>query len=108
MVVSSINGEQMERSAPESANRNWKTEPTLTEVRILRTVCSLIYVGLIALLDNYALQVKTFGDNKPYVAIATAIRHWDFASLRAWQLWGLPYAMVAFSFLTRTSFLTAL
>ena len=108
MVVSSTNGAPMEQGRPESAHRSWKTEPTLTEVLILTVVCYLIYVGLIVLLDNYALQVKTFGDNKPYVAIATAIRHWDFASLRTWQLWGLPYAMVAFSFLTHTSFLTAL
>jgi len=98
----------MEQDRPEPVRRCWKTEPSLTEVLILVCVCYLIYAGLIGLLDNYALQVKTFGDNKPYVAIATAIRHWDFSSLHAWQLWGLPYAMVAFSFLTHTSILTAL
>jgi len=89
-------------------DRGWAAEPTSREVLILVGVCYFIYVGLIALLDSYSLQVKTFGDNQPYVAIATAIRHWDLASLRTWQLWGLPYAMVAFTFLTHASFLTAL
>lgn len=98
----------MEQDHSEPTNRKWKTAPSLREVLILVSLCYLIYVTLIALLGNYVLEVKTFGDNKPYIAIAEAIRHWDFASLRAWQLWGLPYAMVVFSFLTRTSFLTAL
>ena len=83
-------------------------KPTLREVLLLATVCYLIYVALIALHSNYWSNVRVFGDNKPYVQIATGIRHWDLASIHTWQFWGLPYAMVAVSFFTRVSFLTAL
>jgi len=84
------------------------TEPGWQEVLLLACVCYAIYVGLVMLQDSYGAQIRTFGDNQPYISIANGIRHWDFSSVRAWQFWGLPYAMVVFSFLTRTSLLTAL
>jgi hypothetical protein len=98
---------QKDRSE-EFVDRDWAAEPTLLEVLILAGVCYLVYACLIALLDNYSVLIRTFGDNQAYVGIATAIRHWDLASVRVWHFWGLPYAIVAFAFITHTSFWTAL
>jgi len=92
----------------ECGSRSWAAEPTLREVLILTGVCYLAYAVLVALLDNYSVLIRTFGDNLAYVGIATAIRHWDLASIRVWHFWGLPYAMVAFAFITHVSFWTAL
>lgn len=103
-----VSATQLSEDDPESAKRTRPDEPTLKELLILVSVCYALYVVLISLLGNYSGLVRIFGDNKAYVMIATAIRRWDFTSLRTWQLWGLPYAMVAFSFVSRISFLSAL
>jgi hypothetical protein len=82
--------------------------PKWQEVLLLACVCYAVYVGMVALQNNYVVIIRGFGDNQPYISIAAGIRHWDFSHIRAWQFWGLPYAMVVFSFLTHSSFLTAL
>jgi hypothetical protein len=98
----------MERSPAKTTRRKWATEPTLKEIAILVGVCYSLYVTTIVLLDNYWAQVKGWQDNPTYVDAATAIGHWNIAGIHTWQFWGLPYAMVAFAFVTRTPFLTAL
>src|SRR5450432_1736715 len=98
----------MEQNNPPLANQGWAKEPTQFEVLFLAGLCYLLYVVLITSLGNYWSVVTAFGDNQPYVTIATAIRHWDFTSLHAWQFWGLPYAMVAFSTLSHSSFWASL
>lgn len=82
--------------------------PRWLEVLVLACVCYAVYVGLVTLRDHYVSTIWSFGDNQAYMSIAWGIRHWDFSHIRAWQFWGLSYAMVAFSFLTHASFLTAL
>ncbi len=98
----------MEQDRSEPAKRSWAAEPTQKEVLVLTGVCYLVYLAVIVVLGNYWAIVRAFGDNQAYVSIADGIRSWNFASIQAWQFFGLPYAMVAFSFLTHTSFWTAL
>jgi hypothetical protein len=88
--------------------KNWATPPTLGQVLVLAGVCYLIYLAVFMATTDYWTEVQTFGDNRAYTATATAITHWNLASIHSWQFWGLPYAMVVFSFLTRTSVWTAL
>ncbi len=98
----------MEQNHVFPGNQGWAEEPTQVEVLLLTGLCYLLYIVLIICLGNYWSEVNSFGDNQPYVAIANAIRHWDFNSLHAWQFWGLPYAMVVFSTLSHSSSWTAL
>jgi len=44
-----------------------------------------------------------FGDNSAYMAIAAAIRKWDFSGIHVKHFWGLPYFMAALSKLTGLS-----
>jgi len=90
-----------------SSQRLWTVEPTLQQVLLLSVTCYAVYVIVICSLQDYWPMVRTFGDNQPYVSIATGIRNWNFPAIKEWQFFGLPYAMVGFSFLTRTSFWTA-
>jgi hypothetical protein len=92
----------------EGNERTWKSEPTLKEVLLLSVVCYAVYLLVLVLLTNYWHMFKTFGDNQAYVWIAEGIRSWNFKSIKEWQFFGLPYVMVAFSFLTHTSYWTAI
>jgi hypothetical protein len=92
----------------ESNECRWACEPTLQEVLLFSAVCYAVYLIFLALLGNYWELFLTYGDNQPYVSIAEAIRHWDFKSIKEWQFFGLPYVMVAFSFLTHTSYWTSI
>jgi len=77
-------------------------------VLLMTIVCYLVYAVTIALLANYREIVWSFGDNSPYVRIATAIEHWNFADLHVKLFWGLPYTMAGVSSVTRLSNLNAL
>ena len=92
----------------ESCKRGWACEPTLQEVLLLSAVCYAVYLLLLTMLGNYWHIFRTFGDNQAYVWIADGIRTWNFKSIKEWQFFGLPYVMVAFSFLTHTSYWTSL
>lgn len=91
-----------------SNDRSWTCEPTLSEVVLLSAVSYGVYLLLIATLGNYWHIFRTFGDNQAYVWIAEGIRSWNFHSIKEWQFFGLPYVMVAFSFVTHTSYWTAI
>lgn len=97
----------VERAGAASAD-NERPQLKLKEVLFLAAMCYLVYGLVIAAYTNYWSFVKHFGDNQLYVMAADGIRNWDFASIHTWQFWGLPYAMVVFSFLTRAPFLIAL
>ncbi|MGA9643799.1 MAG: hypothetical protein WBQ72_20545 [Terriglobales bacterium] len=66
-------------------------------------VSFLVFATVVALARNYAAAVDNFGDSSAYMALASAIRHWNFQGIVAKQFWGLPYAMSAFSKLTGAS-----
>lgn len=90
------------------ARTRWKVEPTFQQTLALWLFTCLIFVAGIALLRNYFATVENFGDSSAYMAIASAIRHWNFQGLTIKQFWGLPYAMAGLSFLTGASDRTAL
>lgn len=82
--------------------------PSLGEVLLLALVACTIVISLVSLLHGYFALVDNFGDNNSYIRDASAIRHWNFQGLVVKHFWGLPYAMAAFSTLTRASDRTAL
>jgi hypothetical protein len=89
-------------------NCKWRAEPSQREVLALWGMTSLVFVACIAFLRNYFALVDNSGDCSAYMAVASAIRHWDFHGLTVKQFWGLPYAMSALSGLTGVSDRTAL
>lgn len=82
-------------------------EPTLAEIVALWAFTCLIFIACVAALRNYLALVDDSGDDSAYMAVAAAIRHWDFHGLFVKQFWGLPYAMAAVSRLTGASDRTA-
>jgi hypothetical protein len=92
----------------EGKSDTYACQPTLREVFLLSIACYAVYLLLLAMLGNYWHTFRTFGDNQAYVWIAEGIRTWNFKSIKEWQFFGLPYVMVAFSFLTHTSHWTAI
>jgi len=67
-----------------------------------------IFIAVIALARNYLAAVDNFGDSSAYMALASAIRRWDFHGIVIKQFWGLPYAMAASSTVTGLSDRTSL
>ncbi len=90
------------------SNTTWRSEPTLREVLALWLVTCVVFVTCVAVVRNYFELVDNSGDCSAYMAVASAIRHWNFHGLVVKQFWGLPYAMAALSLLTGLSDRTAL
>jgi len=86
----------------------WEAEPTMREILLLWLMTCLIFVACIAPLCNYFALVDNSGDCSAYMAVASAIRHWNFHSLMVKQFWGLPYSMAALSLATGVGDRTAL
>jgi len=91
-----------------STHNRWRAEPSLREVMALWLVTCLVFVTGVAVLRNYFELVDNSGDSSAYMAVASAIRHWNFHGLVVKHFWGLPYAMAALSLLTGASDRTAL
>ncbi len=89
-------------------NATWRTEPTLRQVLALWLLACMVFVTCVGVLRNYFLMVDTSGDCSGYMAVASAIRHWNFHGLGVKHFWGLPYAMAAVSRMTGVSNRTAL
>lgn len=82
--------------------------PCSREIAALTILAFLVFVAAVSLAKNYSAAVDHFGDSSAYMALAAAIRNWDFHGVVVKQFWGLPYAMAALSTLTRLSDRTAL
>jgi hypothetical protein len=89
-------------------SKRWAAEPSLGEIVILWLFTCLVFVAVVARLYNYFALVDNSGDCSAYMAIASAIRHWNFHGLTVKQFWGLPYAMAALCFSIGVSERTAL
>ncbi len=76
-------------------DNRWGAEPSLGEIMMLWLFTCLLFVAVVARFCNYFALVDNSGDCSAYMAIASAIRHWDFHGLTVKQFWGLPYAMAA-------------
>ena len=92
----------------EAPPARFTTEPSQREILLMATAACLIFVSTINIFKNYFQVVNDFGDNSAYIAVASALRHWDFRSLTIKQFWGLPYLMAAVSSISRVSDRTAL
>ena len=66
-------------------------------------VTCLVFVSCVSVLRSYFEVVDDTGDSSAYMAVASAIRHWDFHGIVVKQFWGLPYAMAALSLATGIS-----
>ncbi len=62
-----------------------------------------MFVATVSLHQNYFALVDYFGDNYSYMAIASAIRSWNFQDITVKHFWGLSYVIAGFSLLTDTS-----
>jgi hypothetical protein len=85
-----------------------KMEPSQLEILIMAAAACLVFVSTISIFKNYFQVVNDFGDNSAYIAVASALRHWDFRGLTIKQFWGLPYLMATVSSISRVSDRTAL
>ncbi len=83
-------------------------EPGQRELFFIACVSCLVFIAVISVFKNYFQAVNDFGDNSAYIAVASAIRHWDFRGLTIKQFWGLPYLMALVSFVSHASDRTAL
>ncbi|HUE52252.1 MAG TPA: hypothetical protein VMO80_07930 [Terriglobales bacterium] len=63
----------------------------------------MVSVGCFAKFSNFFGVVDNSGDNRAYINVAAAIKHWSFHGLFIKHFWGLPYVMAAVSTVTRTS-----
>jgi len=82
--------------------------PSRAEIASLVLLSFVIFVSVVSLGRNFSAAVDNFGDSSAYMSLASAIRRWDFHGIIVKQFWGLPYAMAAFSALTRVSDRTSL
>jgi hypothetical protein len=83
-------------------------EPGQRELFLIAGVSCLVFIAVISVFKNYFQAVNDFGDNSAYIAVASAIRHWDFRGLTIKQFWGLPYLMALVSFVSHASDRSAL
>jgi hypothetical protein len=86
----------------------YNSEPSIRELLLLCAVTCVVFVTFIAFFRSYSSTVDNFGDSSAYMALGSAIRHWDFRGIVVKQFWGLPYAMAALSTVTRISDRTSL
>src|SRR5204863_1955271 len=94
--------EARQHSLGPSASK-WKRAPTAREVMLLALLSGCLFVITILRFHDYSSAVADFGDSQAYVSAASAIRRWNFDGVQIKQFWGYPYAMVAFSIVTRSS-----
>ena len=90
------------------AQASIEASPSLRSVLALLFVGYVVFVTVISAFRNYFAVVDQFGDNYTYIAIASAIRSWDFHNITVRHFWGLPYVVAGISLLTGTSIRTAL
>jgi len=82
--------------------------PSWVEIAALVAAGFAVFVLVTTRFRGYAGAVDRFGDSSAYMALASAIRRWDFTGVAIKQFWGLPYAMAALSKLTGLSDRTSL
>ena len=92
----------MVRQEPASSGR-WGMEPSSREVLLLAVVVCAVFVAVVSLLHGWFALVDNFADSAAYMAIASAIRRWNFQGVVVKQFWGYPYLMAGISMLTGAS-----
>jgi hypothetical protein len=93
----------VERAETTERVSTWKNDPSARELFCMVALTGLVFVAFMCVFQTYASKVDNFGDNNSYMAIASAIRHWDFHGLIIEHFWGLPYVMALLSLITHIS-----
>ena len=97
-----------ESAAKAPENTASSLPPSQLDVLALGALGALLFVGAIAELSKYPGLVNNFADSPGYIAVASAIQHWDFQGLFVKQFWGVSYAVALVSIVTRLSDLASL
>jgi hypothetical protein len=109
MALSQMPAPEASLSPPDSVTTSMSGQgPSQSELAALVLLSFALFISVIAVARSYAAAVDNFGDSSAYMALASAIRHWDFRAIIIKQFWGLPYAMAGFSKLTGLSDRTSL
>ncbi len=92
-----------------SFDQRLKPEPTLREVFLLMLMISLVFIAVVATLDDYGSRATQAGDNRVYAELSSLIRHWDWRQVKITpQFWGLSYAAAALAAITSVGDVTAI
>jgi hypothetical protein len=82
----------------------WRREPSLREVLLLALMVSVIFVTVVAALDDYGKRVAQAGDNRIFIEVTGIIRQGDLSRVTATpQFWGLPYLAALIAIVTSIS-----
>jgi len=108
MALSQMSTREASLASSDSTTISRPLEPSQSELAALVLLSFVLFISVVALARPYAAAVDNFGDSSAYMALASAIRRWDFRGIIIKQFWGLPYAMAGFSKLTGLSDRTAL
>src|SRR5208282_5179951 len=108
MALSQMSTREASLASSDSTTISRPLEPSQSELAALVLLSFVLFISVVAVARTYAAAVDNFGDSSAYMALASAIRRWDFRGIIIKQFWGLPYAMAGFSKLTGLSDRTAL
>jgi hypothetical protein len=86
----------------------WRTEPTIRELLVLWALGGVLFCATAIALHGWHRLVLSFGDNDAYLAVAMAIRHWDFRGVDVQHFMGYPYTIAAVSTVLHLSFASSL
>ncbi len=93
----------------QSFDHRQKPEPSLREVILLMLMVSIVFVAVVATLDDYTTRAAQAGDNRVYAELSALIRHWDWRQVKITpQFWGLSYAAALLSAISPVGDLTAI
>jgi hypothetical protein len=92
-----------QKSLGNAAREARANEPSLREILLMAFVAGLLFVGVIGSFKNYPEAIDNFADSSGYIAVASAIRHWNFRGLIIKQFWGVSYLMAAISIISGLS-----
>lgn len=101
--------ERPARDRTSGSGSQFQSEPSQREVLLLALMASIIFLAVVALLDDYTKRAAQAGDNRIYVELTGIIRQGDFSRVAVTpQFWGLPYAAAVAAKTTFVSDLAAI
>jgi hypothetical protein len=86
----------------------WRTEPTVRELIALVALGGVCFVITASTLEGWRNLALNVDDNAAYLAVAGAVRDWDFHGLGIQQFMGYPYAIAAVSLVSHLSLTSSL
>lgn len=74
-------------------------EPSARELFLLVLVSAAIFFATCSVLHGWRSLILNYGDNDAYLAVANAIRHWNFQGIGVQHFMGFPYFIAIFALL---------